>query len=629
MNLISIENISKTYGDKTLFDGLNFGIDKGDKTALIASNGSGKTTLLRIISGKETTDSGSLVLRQGLRIGFLEQEPVFDHSLTIDQLIAGANSKIQSIIQSYNRALEAQTDHYDKDSQKALDLATAEMDLNKAWDYERRLKQILTLFKITKTGQQISLLSGGEKKRLALAMLLLDEPDVLILDEPTNHLDIEMIEWLEKHLSQANITLLMVTHDRYFLDRICTHIVEMGNKNLYHHNGNYEYYLEKKSEREESWDTETDKARQLMRKELDWIRRMPKARTTKSKSRIDSFEKTKDRANEKHDKQEINLQVNMSRIGGKILEVEHISKSYGDLKVVDDFSYLFKKGERVGIIGSNGSGKTSFLNLITAEQMPDSGQVIKGDTIIFGYYHQAGINLKEDKRVIEVVTEIAEMVPLGKNQKLSASQFLNYFMFPPETQYKYVSNLSGGERRRLYLLTVLIKNPNFLILDEPTNDLDLLVLNKLEEFLSEYKGCLIIVSHDRYFLDKLSDHMFVFEGQGKIRDFYGGYTKYRAKAEEEKRQKDLTKKSGSKPIKQTATASSKQKSKLTFKEKLEYEKLEGEIGKMEREKSELERALNESGEDYEKLTQIGKKLEELNQSIDEKSFRWMELDEFV
>lgn len=626
MNYLSAENLSKTYGDKTLFQDLNFGLHKGEKTALIANNGTGKSTLLKILVGQESPDTGKVTLRDGIKIAFLEQDPLLDNDLTIDELIASSHSSISNIIQNYKNALQEQNEHHTTEAQKNLEIATAEMDHKNAWDYERRLKQLLTLFRIIETDKKIAILSGGEKKRLALALTLLDEPDLLILDEPTNHLDVDMIEWLEKYLSRANLTLLMVTHDRYFLDRVCNHILEMSNGQFYYHNGNYEYFLQKKAERDEVLQVETDKARQLMKKELDWLRRMPKARTTKSKSRIQAFDGIKEKATGLKQEKDLKLQINVSRIGKKILEIEHLNKSYGDLKIVEDFNYLFKKGERIGIIGRNGSGKTSFLNLLTGIEKPDSGKIEKGATIILGYYRQAGIELDGDKKVIDVVKEIAEVVQMGDGNSISASKFLEHFMFPAETQYKLVSKLSGGEKRRLNLLTVLIKNPNFLILDEPTNDLDLLVLNRLEEFLMSYGGCLILVSHDRYFLDKLTDHLFIFEGEGKVRDYYGSYTKYSFEKEQEKLLAE--KQTRQKPVVEKSKAP-KPKTKLTFNEQREYNALEKEIEKLEVEKAEIEASINSGELPYEELTSLSKRIGEIIELMDEKTFRWMELDEFV
>lgn len=626
MNYLSAENLSKTYGDKLLFQGLSFGLHKGDKTALIANNGTGKTTLLRILSGKEVSDTGGFTFRKGIKVATLEQEPELDHSLTIDEMILTANTPMLSVIQAYNKAVHKQTIEQNKQTEQALESAMSEMDLMQAWDYERRLKQILDLLKISDTSQSIAVLSGGEKKRLALALILLDEPDVLILDEPTNHLDIDMIEWLEKYLAQSKLTLLMVTHDRYFLDRVCDHIFEISQGQLYHHDGNYEYFLQKREEREAVQQTETGKARQLMKKELEWLRRQPKARTHKSKARIDAFDHIEEKAKNVSTDSELKLQVKTTRLGGKILELTDISKSFGNTPIITSFSYLFKKGERVGIIGRNGTGKTTFLNILTRELLPDTGSLDTGETVVFGYYRQSGIHLPEDKRVIDVVKEIAEVVMMGDGKSISAAQFLDHFMFPPETQYKFVSKLSGGELRRLHLLTVLIKNPNFLILDEPTNDLDLLALNKLEEFLMSYKGCLILVSHDRYFLDKLTDHLFIFEGRGKINNHYGSYSSYRQKMERLKQEKQ---KAAPKPSKPQVTAPPPQaKTKLTFKEKREFDQLEMDISRLEQEKQALELELNAGSDDYEALTKLSSRVAELIDLIDEKTLRWMELEEF-
>jgi len=628
MNYLSVENLSKTYGDKTLFEGLNFGFNKGEKVALIANNGTGKTTLLRILSGKEMPDSGEVTWRDGVKIAFLEQEPEMNGELTIDEMIYSGDAPVLKVIHAYEKAVHLQAEKHDSISQKALEKAMHEMDHKNAWDYERRMKQMLSLFRISDTSKKIALLSGGEKKRLALALVLLAEPEFLILDEPTNHLDIDMIEWLEKYLSQANLTLLMVTHDRYFLDRVCNHILEMSNGQLFHHLGNYEFFLFKKSEREEVAKTETDKARQLMKTELEWLRRQPKARTHKSKARIDSFDGIKEKATGFRAEKELKLQVKTSRLGGKILELENISKNYGKLKIVDSFSYLFKKGERIGVVGRNGSGKTSFLNVITGVEKADKGTIETGETVVFGYYRQSGMNFSPEKRVIDVVKEIAEVVVMGDGTSISASQFLDQFMFPPETQYKPVGKLSGGELRRLNLLTVLIKNPNFLILDEPTNDLDLMALNKLEEFLSNFGGCLVLVSHDRYFLDKLTDHIFVFEGEGKIRDYYGSYSNYRQSVAQEQQQKGAASKEII-PSENQVEKKEKPKTKLTYNEMREFEQLDREIPVLENEKSELEKELHLVSTDYEALNRISTRISELIQLIDDKTLRWMELGEWL
>ncbi len=624
MNYLSAENMSKSYGDQTLFEGITFGLARGDKTAIIARNGTGKTTLLRILAGEESSDTGEYTFRNGIRVAFLEQAPDLDGSLTIDELILSANTPILKVIQHYEEVLRRNTEQHSVETEKLLEEANSEMDHLHAWDYERRLKQLLDLFRITNTSQQISELSGGEKKRLALALVLLDEPEVLILDEPTNHLDIDMIEWLEQYLSQTNLTLLMVTHDRYFLDRVCNRIIELSMGKLFQYQGNYEYFLEKRTEREENRQVEAHRAGQLMKQELEWLRRAPKARTGKSKSRIDAFQGIKEKATQVKAEAELRLQVKSPRLGGKILELEGLTKSYGSLSILKDFSYKFAKGDRVGMIGRNGTGKTSFLNVITGLENPDSGEIDKGATVSMGYYRQMGPQWKAEQRVIDAVKDIAEVVALEDGRTISASQFLEHFMFSPETQYKMISKLSGGELRRLHLLTVLIKNPNFLILDEPTNDLDLFALNKLEDFLLSFKGCLLIVSHDRYFLDKLTEHILVFEGEGLIKDHYGSYSAFR-------RQKELAKKPEKKsPKPQSAPSGEKaKKTKLTFKEKQEYDKLEPEIEALEDEKATLEAELNTPDPDYESLNQKSIRVAQLIELIDEKMQRWLDLGQYV
>jgi len=626
MNYLSVENISKTYGEKILFEALSFGLHKGEKTALIANNGTGKSTLLKILMGKEEPDTGQVILRDGIRIAYLEQDPVFASGITINQLISSSHSSVSEIVMKYENALHAHSTDPNPETEGGLASATAEMDLNSGWDYERRLKQLLSLFRITDTSKTTEVLSGGEKKRLALAMVLLDDPELLVLDEPTNHLDVDMIEWLEKYLSKANLTVFMVTHDRYFLDRVCNQILEMTHGQLFYHQGNYAYFLQKKAEREEVRQTETDKARQLMKKELEWLRRMPKARTHKSKARIQAFDGIREKAAGPGRDPDLSLQMKVTRLGGKIMEIENLHKKYGETHIVDDFNYIFKKGERIGIIGPNGSGKTSFLNLLTGIEQADKGKIETGETIVFGYYRQAGVAFPEDKKVIDVVKEIAEVVRMGDGNTISASKFLEHFMFPAETQYKQVSVLSGGEKRRLNLLTVLIKNPNFLILDEPTNDLDLLVLNRLEEFLLGYTGCLVLVSHDRFFLDKLTDHLFIFEGNGKVKDFYGSYTKY---SFEKEAGEQLAEKSKKAREPKTDTRKPREKEKLTFNEKREYEALEIEIEKLESEKVKVEKELNSSSTDYEKLSELSAKLGEIIAMIDTKTLRWMELDDYA
>ncbi|MDA8956368.1 ABC-F family ATP-binding cassette domain-containing protein [Flavobacteriales bacterium] len=622
MNYLSVDNLGKNYGERILFEGLNFGLNQGDKMALIANNGTGKSSMIKIIAGKDQQDEGTVTIRKNLKIGYLSQDPDFDFNLTVAELIKTNKSEVSLLIKQYEEALVAQSEDNNSQNQNNLESLTDLMNEKNAWDYERRIKQILSKFNIIDLDQKVEGLSGGQKKRLSLALLLIDEPDLLLLDEPTNHLDIDMIEWLEKFLQQQKITLLMVTHDRYFLDRVCNQILELEDGDLFHHKGNYNYFLEKREERVAAMNTEVSKANKLMKKELDWMRRQPKARTTKSKARISNFDNIKQKAQSKGIKQEIVLDVKMNRIGGKILELKKVHKSYGDLKILDGFDYTFNKGDRIGIIGKNGVGKTTFLNLLTQLESTDSGKINVGETIIYGYFSQEGIQIKDDKRVIDVLKDIAEVIEMADGKKLTASQLLTYFMFPPKTQHTFVSKLSGGEKRRLYLLTVLIKNPNFLILDEPTNDLDLLTLNKLEEFLSQFQGCLIIVSHDRYFMDKLCNHLFIFEGEGKIKDVYTSYSEYRKNRIEE----DNPKKKVESKLEEKAP---KKNNKVSFKDKFEYEQLEKDIATLESRKKELETEITKENLSFETINQLSDELGTLISTLDENSMRWLELDELI
>ncbi len=624
MNYFSAENLSKSFGDQILFEGLSFGLSRGDKVALVARNGAGKTTLLRILMGKMDPDTGEYTFRSGLKSAFLEQAPDLDGSLTIDQLIATTNTPVLAVIRSYEKALDNHAKHQNSASDKNLQLATNKMDQVDAWDYERRLKQLLDLFRVSNTTQKVSELSGGEKKRLALAMILLDKPDILILDEPTNHLDIQMIEWLEQYLSQTALTLLMVTHDRYFLDRVCNRIIEISLGKMYQYHGNYGLFLQKRAEREEITRVESVKAGQLMKKELAWLNRMPKARTGKSKARIDAFDGIKERANMLTDEGELTLRVKSPRLGTKILEIDNVSKAYGSTKILDHFSYKFAKGERLGIIGRNGTGKTAFLDVISGVAGKDQGTIERGKTLEIGYYRQMGMEWRDDQRVIDAVKDIAEVVSIEDGKTISASRFLEHFMFTPEAQYKMISKLSGGELRRLHLLTVLIKNPNFLILDEPTNDLDLFALNRLEEFLLSFKGCLVIVSHDRYFLDKLTDHIFIFEGGGEIKDHYGTYSSYRPSRGRVEIKDNTGKNRNADRRKKPAI-----KTKLTFSEQQEYEQLEADIEELENEKSSLEAELSTRGLPYEILEEKSKRAAEIIDLIESKLNRWMDLGQYV
>ncbi len=618
MNYLSVENISKSFGERVLFEGLNFGLNYGDKVALIANNGSGKTSMLKIIAGKDVPGTGKVTVRNGIRIGYLEQEPVFNEKFTINELLYNSNAEVVKTIREYESALELQTNNYNDISAERFEKASLDMEKVDGWNFDNELKQILSKFKIVDLEAKVEMLSGGQKKRLALALLLIDAPDMLLLDEPTNHLDIEMIEWLEEYLKNQNITLLMITHDRYFLDRVCNHILELEDGKLYHHKGNYSYFLVKRDERESNFNVELSKAGRLMKKELEWIRKSPKARTTKAKARVDNFEVIKTKATSKKMKQELKLEVKMSRVGGKILELKKVYMSYGNLKVLSGFDYTFKNGERIGIIGKNGVGKSTFLNIITQSIKPDSGKINVGETIVYGYFNQKGIQLKEDKRVIEVLKDIADVIVMSDGKKITASQLLEHFMFSSSMQYTYVSKLSGGEKRRLYLLTVLMKNPNFLILDEPTNDLDLLTLNKLEEFLLDFKGCLILVSHDRYFMDKLTDHLFIFKGNGIIKDEYSSYSEYRTKLNNELK---LEKK------KRVLSESSKKENLFSYENRKEYKSLERQIEKLEKEKKQMEDFFKDPNLSYDLMHKKGKELEALNNLLDDKLNRWMELDE--
>ncbi len=621
MNLLSVDNLTKTYGDKVLFEEISFGLQKGDKTALIARNGTGKSTLFNILAGKDFADSGTFAYREGLRVGYLPQQPEFTPGITLEELVKTHESDVRKIIRNYETALALQAERDTPQNRQRLTEATNRMDKAEAWDYDRRLTEILTRFGITNLQQKTETLSGGQKKRMALALTLLDQPELLLLDEPTNHLDIDMIEWLEKYLSASDITLFMVTHDRYFLDRVCNRILELSQGNLYLYKGNYAYFLEKRAARIEAEQMEIDKAGKLMKKELEWLRRMPKARTHKSKARIDAFYETKARAEKRITEEEIKLETQSRRLGGKILELKNVEKHFGPVKIVENFNYLFKKGERIGLLGKNGVGKSTFLNLLTGRLEPDSGEIVRGETLVMGYYTQEGLQAAPDKTVLEVVKDIAEVIQTGKNKSMTASQFLNYFLFPPKIQQTPVSKLSGGELRRLYLLTVLITNPNFLILDEPTNDLDIITLNKLEEFLSDFKGCLVLVSHDRYFLDRLTDHLFVFEGNGQIKDFYGNYTTYKSQSGKKE------KKARTNENKPAVKREKPRRKKLTFNEQREYEQLEAEIENLEQEKTALEKTLNAGTAGYQELEKISAEIGRLMKEIDKKTLRWMELEE--
>lgn len=629
MNYLLIENLTKSFGIRTLFENITFGLQKGQKVALIARNGTGKTTLLNIIAGLDSPDSGQVVVRNGVSRAYLSQVQNYDPELTVWEAIFQHKSPVTNAIKQYEVALHDFELSNNEDTENQLNDAMQEMDRLNAWDFEAKVQQVLSKLKLNQFEAKIGQLSGGQIKRVALASVLLSEPELLIMDEPTNHLDIEMIEWLEDYLSSKNTTVLMVTHDRYFLDNVCNAIYEMDNNTIFQYNGDYSYFLQKKAEREAITASEVDKARNFYTRELEWVRRMPKARGTKSKSRVDAFEDVKAKAFSLRKSREIEIDMRMKRMGNKIVELIKVSKEFEDKKLFDQFTYSFRKGERIGIVGSNGSGKSTLLNLITGKDEPSAGKVIVGETIEFGYYHQQGMKLKADLRVIEVMKEIAEVVEMDKNTKLTASQLLQRFDFTPDMQWTPVSKLSGGEKRRLYLLTVLLRNPNFLILDEPTNDLDILTLNKLEDFLMEFGGCLIIVSHDRYFMDKLVDQIFVFEN-GNLSVFGGNYTQYRLAQEiEEEEKKQKQQQIAQAVVNVASPVVEKKKEKLSFNEKHEFDKLEGEMESLEKEKETLNAQLLSGLSDHEELLKITNRLAKVTAELDAKTDRWLYLSEFA
>ena len=620
ISYLQVENLSKRFGEQLLFENISFGIGKGQKVALIAKNGMGKSTLLRIIAGKDTAETGTVIFRNDITIGILEQDPLLDPENTIFEEVFNSDSPILRLIKAYEAAIS-------KNDTTALEKLIPEMDNHSAWDYDNTIKQILSELKIDTYDKKVHLLSGGQKKRVGLAKVLISNPDFLILDEPTNHLDIEMTEWLEEYLEKSNVTLLMVTHDRYFLDRVCNQIIEIDDFGLYSYEGNYSYYLEKRKERIANRNAAIDKARNLLRTEQEWMRRMPQARSHKAQYRIDNFYKLKETASQQTTETKLELDIQGKRLGKKILELEHVSKSFDGQVILHDFSYKFVRGEKIGIVGKNGVGKSTFLNIITQHLEPDSGIISIGETVLYGYYQQSGIAFHENDRVIDIVKNIAEHIDLGNGRVMSASQFLEYFLFTDKQQYSLVSKLSGGERRRLYLLTVLMSNPNFLILDEPTNDLDILTLNVLEEYLQGFKGCLLIVSHDRFFTDKVVDRIFAFEGNGIIKDFPGNYTLYKNKKEEEKENQEKIEKEKKKtdptPVSQTDT--SEKKRKLSFKERQEMQQLETDLEQLNEEKAAIESALNSGTLSPDELLTKSNRIAEIIAILDEKEMRWLEL----
>lgn len=614
---LQVENLTKSFGDLVLFDKISFGIAQGQRIGLIAKNGSGKTTLLNILAGKEGYDEGTITFRRDLRVGYLEQAPSYPAGLTVLEACFHHGNSTVELIKEYEECMETP-------GNPGLEDLLGRMEHEKAWDYERKAKQILSQLKIRDFNQKVEHLSGGQLKRVALANVLITEPDLLILDEPTNHLDLDMTEWLEEYLNRGNLSLLMVTHDRYFLDRVCSEIIEIDNKQLYSYKGNYSYYLEKRQERIDATNAEIARANNLYRTELEWMRRMPQARGHKARYREEAFYDLEKVAKQRTYDSNVKLDVKASYIGSKIFEADHLCKSFGSLKILDDFSYIFARYEKMGIVGNNGTGKSTFIKILMGLEKVDSGTLDIGETVRFGYYSQDGLQFDEQMKVIDVITAIAEVIELGNGKRLTASQFLQHFLFTPETQHSYVYKLSGGERRRLYLCTVLMKNPNFLVLDEPTNDLDIVTLQVLEEYLKNFKGCVIVVSHDRYFMDKVVDHLLVFKGQGDIRDFPGNYSDYRdwklARAEHEKE--------AAKPKEEkTQRVRLNDKRRLTFKERKEMEQLETEIATLEDEKKSIEEALCSGTLSVDELTEKSKRLPLLNDELDEKSMRWLELSE--
>lgn len=630
MNYLSVENLTKSFGDRVLFSDLTFGIDQGQKVAIVAKNGTGKTTLLRCLMNLEQVDSGRIVYRNDIRVAFMEQAENIVETQTILEAVFSHDLPEVQAVKRYNLAVKA-------GNEDEINACFQEMTDLHAWDIEVKVNQILSVLKLDNTDLLISSLSGGQKKRVALAKVLIAEADFLILDEPTNHLDLDMIEWLEEYLSKSNSTILMVTHDRYFLEVVCDTILEMDDQTIYKYKGNFSYYLEKKAERQEQLQSTIDKARNTFKKELDWIRRQPKARGTKQKARVENFQEVKKVASQRINDEEVEIPVKMERLGSKIVELHKISKKFGDKVILNSFSYNFQRQERLGIVGNNGTGKSTFLNLLQHKIEPDAGKVVIGETVVFGYYSQDLIKVDENKRVIEVIRDIAEFIPLEKGRELSAAQFLEKFLFPRDMHFNYVYKLSGGEKRRLKLMTVLMANPNFLILDEPTNDLDIFVMSVLEDYLRSFQGCLIVVSHDRYFMDKMVDHLFVFNGQGAITDIIGNYTEYRKQlAQNLKNSRDEQKgikveKSSEPVIKATEIGEQtpNTKRKLSFKEKAEFEQLEKDLERLEEEKIVQTDILSNTNSTNEQIMQAGNRLSEIVKLLDEKTERWLELAEFV
>ncbi len=624
MNYIQVDNLSKSYGEKLLFQGISFGINQGQKVALIARNGTGKTSLLNIIMGKDIPDEGKVTVRNGIKVSYLSQNPDFISGQSVLEAVLDSKSDFFDAIRAYEIALARMEYDQSEDSNMQLQKAIEAMDLKQAWDYENKIKEILSRLKISDTEQDVDSLSGGQKRKIALAKSLIDDVDLLLLDEPTNHLDIDMIEWLEGFLSSQKLSIFLVTHDRYFLDAVCDEIYELEQDNIYRYRGKYEYFVEKKAERLFNQAREQERAKNLYRKELEWMRRMPKARTTKSKARIDAFYDLEKKSQKIHIEETPEFNVKLSRIGKKILEVNHLHKSFDDNVVISDFSHTFKRGERIGVVGANGSGKSTFFKLIMGELKPDMGTIVKGQTMVFGYFSQEGIKVKDDMRLIDIVKEYAEEIPFGSSSTMSAAQFLFYFNFDHSTQHNYYRNLSGGEKRRLQLLLTFVNNPNFLILDEPTNDLDIDTLAVLEDFLSKYQGCLMVTTHDRAFLDRAVDHLFVFENEGKIKDYHSNYSEYRELKKEKERQRKKQKQENKKQL--PIVEKPKQK-KVGFKEKREFELLTTEIEALELRKREITELLNKGEGSADDFANWSKEFQHIIDTLDDKELRWLELSE--
>ncbi|MBX2963025.1 MAG: ABC-F family ATP-binding cassette domain-containing protein [Cyclobacteriaceae bacterium] len=617
MNYLSAELISKSFNDRWLFKDLSLGISQGEKLAFVGNNGVGKSTLLKILTGEMAPDSGTVVIREGIRLGYLTQQPVVDEKLMVKDILFNESNEVAKAVKEYEDCI-----HHPDVGHERMQVALEKMEELNAWDYDAKVQEVTSRLGVPDMDKKFGELSGGQKKRIFLAQLLLNEPDLIIMDEPTNHLDLSAIEWLENYLAGPQVTLIMVTHDRYFLDAVATEIIELDRQQLFRYKGNYAYFLEKKADREEILKAEVTKARNLLKKELEWMRRQPKARGTKAKYRVEAFYELKEKASQDLRKDRLELDIKEARQGGKILEVNHLAKAFNGLPMVDNFSYVFKKHDRIGVVGNNGVGKSTFLNLITKRLKPDSGEVLPGVTTKFGYFTQDSMNLNPGNRVIEEVKNIAEFITLSDGSQVSASKFLDNFLFPPEKQYTYVEKLSGGEKKRLQLLKMLVTNPNFLILDEPTNDFDIDTLNVLEDFLEKFTGCLLLVSHDRYFMDHLVHQLFVFEGNGKIKFFNGNYTDYREEFDEREQEKEPV-------VEKVSVSSVPEKRKASYKEKQEYETLQAEIALLEKQKSELEKKLSSGITDHQILLELGKEIELINNSLDSKTMRWLELSEKI